>query len=146
MTDPTTPVDPQHAGIADATVDAFDVGTFDPSHDPNELPALTDGMMALLVVRGPNAGARYLLDEGTTTVGRHQESRIFLDDVTVSRRHAAFERVGTRVSLTDSGSLNGTYVNGERVEAVDLTPGDELQIGRFKLLFVTDDTAVGNLP
>ena len=143
MNDSLSPVEPEGNGGIDSTVDAFDVGVFDPAHDPDELPQLDAGMIAVLVVRGPNAGARYLLDEGVTTVGRHQESRIFLDDVTVSRRHAEFVREQTVVTLIDSGSLNGTYVNGERVESQPLTPGDELQIGRFKLLFVTQDTAVG---
>jgi len=128
--------------VTDSTVDALELGAFDPAHDPNELPPLDAGMIAVLVVRGPNAGARYLLDEGVTTVGRHQESRIFLDDVTVSRRHAQFVRTCAAVTLEDSGSLNGTYVNGERVETVYLNAGDELQVGRFKLVYVTEPTAV----
>ncbi|MEX2532412.1 MAG: FHA domain-containing protein [Nitriliruptoraceae bacterium] len=143
MNDSASPSDANEKPVPDATIDAFDVGVFDPAHDPNVM-ALDDGTMAVVVVRGPNAGARYVLDEGVTTVGRHQASRIFLDDVTVSRRHAQFARNGDSVMLDDSGSLNGTYVNGERVGSAELTPGDELQIGRFKLLFVTDDTAVGD--
>jgi len=143
MNDSTSPSDANETPISDTTIDAFDVGVFDPAHEPDVTP-LDDGMMAVVVVRGPNAGARYVLDEGVTTVGRHQASRIFLDDVTVSRRHAQFARTGASVTLDDSGSLNGTYVNGERVGSLELTPGDELQIGRFKLLFVTDDTAVGH--
>lgn len=146
MNDSTSPTDANGTSVPDPTVDAFDVGAFDPAHDPNDLMALDDGMIAVVVVRGPNAGARYVLDEGVTTVGRHQASRIFLDDVTVSRRHAQFSRTGASVMLDDSGSLNGTYVNGERVGSLELTPGDELQIGRFKLLFVTDNTAVGDTP
>lgn len=144
MSDATFPPDQNRPPVTDTTIDAFDVGTFDPSHDPNEMPELGQDMIAVLVVRGPNAGARYLLEEGETTVGRHQESRIFLDDVTVSRRHAAFVRQGAVVTLRDSGSLNGTYVNGERVEEAVLKPGDEMQIGRFKLLLATDHVAVGH--
>lgn len=143
MNDATTPHDTNEPPLLDQTVDAIDVGAFDSAHDPEGMSSLAKGMIALLVVRGPNAGARYVLEEGVTTVGRHQESRIFLDDVTVSRRHAEFARSGVVVCLNDTGSLNGTYVNGERVESVALVAGDELQIGRFKLVFVTDDTAVG---
>lgn len=146
MNEPTSPTEANGATVPDETIDAFDIGAFDPAHNPDEMVALDDGMIALVVVRGPNAGARYVLDEGATTVGRHQESRIFLDDVTVSRRHAEFVRRGEAVTLNDSGSLNGTYVNGERVEKILLSPGDDLQIGRFKLLYVTDDTAVGHNP
>lgn len=143
MSDATSPQGQDQPHVSDTTMDAFEVGAFDPAHDPNDVPELNDGMIVVMVIRGPNAGARYLLDDGETTVGRHQDSRIFLDDVTVSRRHAAFERQGAVVTLRDSGSLNGTYVNGERVEEAVLAPGDELQIGRFKLLFAADDVAVG---
>jgi pSer/pThr/pTyr-binding forkhead associated (FHA) protein len=93
--------------------------------------------MALLVVRrGPNAGARFLLDHDVTTSGRHPDSDIFLDDVTVSRRHAEFHRGGTGFTVRDVGSLNGTYVNRERVESSSLNNGDEVQIGKFRLVFI----------
>ena len=97
----------------------------------------------LVVVRGPNAGSRFLLDRDTTTVGRHPDSDIFLDDVTVSRRHASLSRVegGNHIVVKDLGSLNGSYVNGERVDERTLATGDELQIGRFKLLYVGDGGA-----
>jgi hypothetical protein len=97
------------------------------------LPAGT----ALLVVRhGPNAGSRFLLDSDLTLVGRHPDSDIFLDDVTVSRRHAEFYRSGSRFTVRDVGSLNGTYVNRERIEERDLTGGDEVQVGKFRLVFL----------
>ncbi len=109
--------------------------------DPNELDvsALTDNVapVAVLVVRqGPKAGSRYAIDSPSTTVGRHPESEIFLDDITVSRRHAQIVREGNRFEVVDTGSLNGTYVNRERIEKVALTSGDEIQIGKFKLVFV----------
>jgi pSer/pThr/pTyr-binding forkhead associated (FHA) protein len=97
------------------------------------LGELALGTALLVVVRGPNEGARFLLDRNVVTVGRHPDSDIFLDDVTVSRRHAEFRREGSRFSVHDVGSLNGTYVNGERTDDRPLVTGDEVQIGKFKL-------------
>ena len=97
--------------------------------------ALPAGSALLVVKRGPNAGSRFHLDKDLTTAGRHPESDIFLDDVTVSRRHAEFRRVDDRFYVHDVGSLNGTYVNRQRVEETELASGDELQIGKFKLTF-----------
>jgi len=92
---------------------------------------------ALLVVRrGPNEGSRFLLDSELTEVGRQQSSDIFLDDVTVSRRHAEFYRQGSRFTVRDVGSLNGTYVNRARIEEVALNGGDEVQIGKFRMVFL----------
>ncbi len=92
---------------------------------------------ALLVVRrGPNEGSRFLLDSELTEVGRRPDSDIFLDDVTVSRRHAEFYRQGGRFAVRDVGSLNGTYVNRERIEEVALNGGDEVQIGKFRMVFL----------
>jgi pSer/pThr/pTyr-binding forkhead associated (FHA) protein len=92
---------------------------------------------ALLVVRrGPNEGSRFLLDSELTEVGRRPDSDIFLDDVTVSRRHAEFYRHGGKFAVRDVGSLNGTYVNKERIEEVALNGGDEVQIGKFRLVFL----------
>lgn len=103
------------------------------SFDLDEIPA---GMGALVVLRGPKAGSRFLLDEPVTTAGRHPDSSIFLDDITVSRRHAEVRRDGDRYLARDAGSLNGTYVNRERIETeAELGAGDELQIGKFKLVF-----------
>ena len=91
---------------------------------------------ALLLVRsGPTAGARYLLDTDVTTVGRHPEADIFFDDVTVSRRHAEITRDGSTFEIVDQRSLNGTYVNGERVDRATLVNGAEVRIGKFRLNF-----------
>jgi pSer/pThr/pTyr-binding forkhead associated (FHA) protein len=98
--------------------------------------SLPPGTALLAVRRGPNAGARFLLDHDVTTSGRHPDSDIFLDDVTVSRRHAEFHREGGVFTVRDVGSLNGTYVNRERVESATLSNGDEVQIGKFRLVFI----------
>jgi pSer/pThr/pTyr-binding forkhead associated (FHA) protein len=100
--------------------------------------ALTPGSALLVVKRGPNAGSRFLLDQDVTSAGRHPDSDIFLDDVTVSRRHAEFYRHGGTFSVQDVGSLNGTYVNRERIEEAILTAGDEVQVGKFRLVFLTN--------
>ncbi len=98
---------------------------------------LPHGVDVLVVKRGPNVGARYLLEKDVIRAGRHPESDIFLDDITVSRRHAEFRREenGT-VVVCDVGSLNGTYVNRERIEKQALSSGDEVQIGKFKLIYL----------
>jgi len=98
--------------------------------------SLPPGTALLAVRRGPNAGARFLLDHDVTSSGRHPDSDIFLDDVTVSRRHAEFHREGGIFTVRDVGSLNGTYVNRERVESATLSNGDEVQIGKFRLVFL----------
>ncbi|WP_179580493.1 FHA domain-containing protein [Glaciibacter psychrotolerans] len=97
--------------------------------------ALPSGSALLVVRRGPNTGARFLLDSDVTSVGRHPEADIFLDDVTVSRRHAEFVRHGTAFEVNDLGSLNGTYFDGTRIERALLTDGAEVQIGKFRLTF-----------
>jgi pSer/pThr/pTyr-binding forkhead associated (FHA) protein len=99
--------------------------------------ALTPGSALLVVKRGPNAGSRFLLDQDVTSAGRHPDSDIFLDDVTVSRRHAEFRREGSGYTVHDVGSLNGTYVNRERIDAAPLSGGDEVQIGKFRLVYLT---------
>jgi hypothetical protein len=104
--------------------------------DAATLDTLPAGTALLVVSRGPNAGSRFLLDSDLTLAGRHPDSDIFLDDVTVSRRHAEFYRSGTRFTVRDVGSLNGTYVNRERIEETDLTGGDEVQVGKFRLVFL----------
>jgi pSer/pThr/pTyr-binding forkhead associated (FHA) protein len=98
--------------------------------------ALPSGSALLVVKRGPNAGSRFLLDRDTTSAGRHPDSDIFLDDVTVSRRHAEFRREGGEFVVIDVGSLNGTYVNREPVDQAVLANGDEVQIGKFRLVFL----------
>ena len=123
------------AGAEDTTA-AIEAGLFDPRHEVEEVPELAPGTGMLVVVRGPNAGSRFLLDRDATTVGRHPDSDIFLDDVTVSRRHAELLRDEHGTVLKDLGSLNGTYVGGDRVDERRLGTGDEVQIGRFKLLYL----------
>ena len=98
---------------------------------------LAGGRGVLIVKRGPNAGSKFFLDKPATEIGRHPDSDIFLDDITVSRRHAEIKRDGAAFSLHDVGSLNGTYINRERVEEASLRSGDEIQIGKFKLVYLT---------
>ena len=109
--------------------------------DSASLGALPAGTALLLVMRGPNAGSTFRLENDLTTAGRHPDSDIFLDDVTVSRRHAEFYREptgqGSRFTVRDVGSLNSTYVNGSRIEEAELTGGEEVQIGKFRLQFLT---------
>lgn len=113
------------------------VGTENAQHAAS-LPA---NAALLIVRRGPNAGSRFLLDNELTNAGRHPESDIFLDDVTVSRRHAEFQRENSVFTVRDLGSLNGTYVNRERVESATLAGGDEVQIGKFRLSFLLSAAA-----
>jgi hypothetical protein len=98
-----------------------------------EMPA---DVGVLVVRRGPKAGSRFALDKDIVTAGRHPESDIFLDDITVSRRHAEIRRTPDgEYEACDTGSLNGTYLNRERIDSARLANGDELQIGKFKLVF-----------
>jgi len=100
------------------------------------IASLPSGSALLIARRGPNTGARFLLDSDVTVAGRHPEADIFLDDVTVSRKHAAFLRHGVKFSVRDLGSLNGTFFRGERFdETVVLTDGSEVQVGKFHLTF-----------
>jgi FHA domain/zinc-ribbon domain len=116
----------------------------EPTPDYSAVETLPAGTALLVVLRGPNAGSRFLLDHDFTSAGRHPDSDIFLDDVTVSRRHAEFYRHGAdRFTVRDVGSLNGTYVNRERIEEAELYGGDEVQIGKFRLLFLTRRPEVG---
>jgi len=107
------------------------------------LEGLPPGSALLVVKRGPNAGSRFLLDAAVTTAGRHPESDIFLDDVTVSRRHVEFRRVADgSFTVADVGSLNGTYVNRERIDQVPLSNGDEVQIGKYRLVFYASQRGI----
>src|SRR4051794_8505389 len=103
--------------------------------DQAAVDALPEESALLVVQRGPNAGARFLLDAERTTAGRRPESDIFLDDVTVSRRHAEFVRSGQGFVVRDVGSLNGTYVQRDRIDEVALNDGDEVQIGKYRMVF-----------
>ncbi len=109
-------------------------------NDRAALTAILDGPAdrAMVVIhRGPAKGARFLIDQSEVAVGRSVESPIFLDDVTVSRKHALIERKGGIFTLRDLGSLNGTYLNNQSVSTADLTSGDEIQIGKFHMLFIS---------
>ncbi|MFP5021803.1 glycogen accumulation regulator GarA [Pseudonocardia phyllosphaerae] len=119
---------------ADFLADAEQPAQEQPVSGVDGLPA---GSALLVVRRGPNAGSRFLLDVPTTSAGRHPDSDIFLDDVTVSRRHAEFRRDAGEFVVVDVGSLNGTYVNREPVDTAVLANGDEVQIGKFRLVFLT---------
>jgi pSer/pThr/pTyr-binding forkhead associated (FHA) protein len=103
--------------------------------DQSAIDALPAGSALLVVQRGPNAGARFLLDADRTTAGRRPDSDIFLDDVTVSRKHAEFVRRGDQFVVRDIGSLNGTYVQRDRIDEMVLRDGDEVQIGKFRMVF-----------
>lgn len=107
---------------------------------------LPPGAALLVVKRGPNAGSRFLLDQPTTSAGRHPDSDIFLDDVTVSRRHAEFRQDDDTFQVVDVGSLNGTYVNREPVDSSELQNGDEVQIGKFRLVFLTGPRSSASEP
>ena len=143
------PAGPGPAGAGETTstislgrADDSDLGE-DLFPDSASFGALPPGSALLLVMRGPNAGSRFRLDDDLTTAGRHPDSHIFLDDVTVSRRHAEFCRHGASFTVRDVGSLNGTYVNRERIEEAELFGGDEVQIGKFRLVFLTRSPEVG---
>ena len=105
--------------------------------DAAAVDALPSGSALLVVQRGPSAGSRFLLDTEVVSAGRHPDSEIFLDDVTVSRRHAEFRRTPEGFTVADVGSLNGTYVNRDRIDEVALQGGDEVQIVKYRLVFLT---------
>jgi pSer/pThr/pTyr-binding forkhead associated (FHA) protein len=113
-----------------------------PTLSPEEAAALAalPAKSALLIVhRGPGSGSRYLLDQDLTVAGRHPDADIFLDDVTVSRRHAKIEREGSVFFVSDQGSMNGTYVDSKRVDRQRLINGMEIMIGKFRLTFYSSD-------
>lgn len=132
--------------IALSTSDGFDDTSFIPAieadteemsaadvHTVENLPA---GDAMLLVQRGPEAGSRFLLDQDSVSAGRHPSSDIFLDDISVSRRHATFTRRGAGYVVADLGSLNGTYVNRDRIDGeIPLAGGDEVQLGKYRLIY-----------
>jgi pSer/pThr/pTyr-binding forkhead associated (FHA) protein len=131
-------------GLADTTISISTVtppeqgeagpGGLSPD-DQAAIDALPAGSALLVVRRGPNSGARFLLDLDRTTAGRHPDSDIFLDDVTVSRKHAEFLRRQGGFVVRDVGSLNGTYVSRDRIEEAGLADGDEVQIGKYRMVF-----------
>ena len=112
--------------------------TLEPKLSPDEraaVAALPAGSALLIAHSGPNSGARFLLDQDITTAGRHPNADVFLDDVTVSRKHVEFRRSAEGFRVVDSMSLNGTYVNNDRVDTLLLRTGNEVQIGKFRLTF-----------
>ena len=117
----------------DEVTDAFDPVEEIPHEEDRDLFPAECGLF--VVESGPKAGSRYGLEAAVTTIGRHGGADILLDDVTVSRRHVEVERLGDRYVVRDVGSLNGTYLNRRRIETCEMGDGDELQIGRFKLVF-----------
>lgn len=105
---------------------------------------LREGSAMLLVQRGPDAGSRFLLDDDAISVGRHPTSDIFLDDISVSRRHATFRRSPQGYVVSDLGSLNGTYINRDRIDTdVTLTGGDEVRIGKYRLIYFAGSVPSG---
>ncbi len=112
--------------------------------DASAVDALPPGSALLVVQRGPSAGSRFLLDTDVVAAGRHPDSEIFLDDVTVSRRHAEFRRGSEGYSVADVGSLNGTYVNRDRIDEVALQGGDEVQIGKYRLVYFASHSGAGS--
>jgi pSer/pThr/pTyr-binding forkhead associated (FHA) protein len=139
---PAAPPAPQESGESTETITfgvrGERVETSDRQLSPVDaaaVDALPSGHALLVVQRGPGAGSRFLLDTDQVNAGRHPDSDIFLDDVTVSRRHAEFHRTGEEFTVSDVGSLNGTYVNRDRIDRVHLKDGDEVQIGKYRLVF-----------
>lgn len=110
--------------------------------DLDTIMRLSDGTALLISTRGAVSGSRYLLDEGEITVGRDPRADILLDDSTVSRSHAVFRRVNGAYSVIDAGSLNGTYVNRQRVDQKQLNNGDEIMIGKFRLVYFTNSAVI----
>jgi pSer/pThr/pTyr-binding forkhead associated (FHA) protein len=94
------------------------------------------GSAVLIVRRGPNAGSRFRLDQPVTSAGRHPDNNIVADDTTVSHRHAEFHCKRGEFQIVDVGSLNGTYVNGESIHSAVLTNGDDIRMGKFRLMFL----------
>lgn len=140
--------------IAVTTPDGFDDTNYIPAveADTEEMSAadvftvenLPAGNAMLLVQRGPESGSRFLLDQDIVSAGRHPSSDIFLDDISVSRRHATFTRVDGGYVVSDLGSLNGTYVNRDRIDGdITLTGGDEVQLGKYRLIYFAGTVGAG---
>ncbi|MHC5258305.1 FHA domain-containing protein [Streptomyces sp. UC4497] len=146
---------PEGPSETTSTISISGLESYDPeATGQTQLPALSPeaqaavdalplGSALLVVRRGPNSGSRFLLDGELTTAGRHPQSDIFLDDVTVSRRHVEFRRLQDgSFTVADVGSLNGTYVNRERIDSVTLNNGDEVQIGKYRLVFYASQRGI----
>ena len=135
------PDDASFCASCGQTLGALDDTTLAIAIEPEEEAVSLDGLgpdQALLVIKGgPTAGSTVLIEQDLTRLGRSPDSDVFLNDVTVSRSHVEVTREGGRFSLKDVGSLNGTYLNRQRVDSAELSSGDELQIGKFKIVFYT---------
>jgi hypothetical protein len=143
VTSTTTISHVQPAERGDESADASSAyGDLTPD-DQAAVDGLPTACALLVVARGPSSGSRYLLDTEVITAGRQPDSDIFLDDVTVSRRHAEFRRIDEGFAVRDVGSLNGTYVNRDRIDDVLLSDGDEVQIGKFRLMYFASRRAAG---
>jgi pSer/pThr/pTyr-binding forkhead associated (FHA) protein len=138
----TRPADPTETMTfrAPSKTESADEGPLEEA-DAAAVNALPPGSAILVVQRGPSAGSRFLLDTDVVTAGRHPDSDIFLDDVTVSRRHAEFRRGPEGYRVADVGSLNGTYINRDRIDDVLLQGGDEVQIGKFRLVYFASEAS-----
>lgn len=90
----------------------------------------------IVVIKGPNLGEHFLINEGDNNIGRDPESDIFLNDVTVSRKHAVLTKKKVNYSVKDTGSLNGTYLNDSRLDSFELSDGDQIQVGKYRFLFI----------
>jgi len=138
---PSEPSDASFEPVSDHTthIPIFDADTEEmTASDVSAVENLPAGSAMLLVQRGPDSGARFLLDSDQVSVGRHPDSDIFLDDISVSRRHGVFTRNDSAggYTVTDLGSLNGTYVNRDRIDSeIALSGGDEVQIGKYRLIY-----------
>jgi pSer/pThr/pTyr-binding forkhead associated (FHA) protein len=138
---PSEPRAAASEGVSDHTthIPVLDADTEEmTASDVSAVENLPAGSAMLLVQRGPDSGARFLLDSDEVSVGRHPDSDIFLDDISVSRRHGVFTRssTGGGYTVTDLGSLNGTYVNRDRIDSeISLSGGDEVQIGKYRLIY-----------
>jgi len=136
------PDDARFCASCGTVLSAIDDTTMAMAIDPDTEEAVSlDGLgpdQALLVIKGgPTAGSTVLIDQDLTRIGRSPDSDVFLNDVTVSRKHVEIQRDAGRFIVRDVGSLNGTYVNRERCDTVEVSSGDELQVGKFKLVFYT---------
>lgn len=129
--------------VSDETTMALPVSVIDGELEGPSLDELEPGQALLVIKGGPGAGETVLINSDVTRAGRGTDSDVFLNDITVSRRHVEIIREGNRFTIKDAGSLNGTYVNRERVDAAELSSGDELQIGKFKIVFYTSPHADG---
>lgn len=137
---------PETTGISVPNLDGPSAAPKLTDEEMAAVEALPSGSALLIAHTGPNSGARFLLDSDVSTAGRHPNADVFLDDVTVSRRHAEFRRTPGGFELADAGSLNGTYVNQDRVDHVLLRQLNEVQIGKFRLTFYLGPANTGEVP